>query len=166
MVSSTFKTIVLVVGVVIPLFGGSRFADATPPSKVLAFEGTVVSIGQIAHERTPFLVTVKVKGLVSGEFSGPTFSFAVHSPAQSGLEKGRSYVVEAAWKDGGYVVDELQWRRLAHAAALDHSASGASTEVAPIEGPETKILGQVTGLRSVRHRKSDLEPRLLEARRS
>lgn len=111
MVSSTVRTIVVVAGMVIPLLGGSRSFGASPPSKVLAFEGTVASIGQVAHERTRWLVTMKVKRVVSGEFSGPTFSFAVHSPAQSGLEKGRSYTVEAVWKDGGYVVDELQWVR-------------------------------------------------------
>jgi len=47
----------------------------------------------------------------TGDFSEPTFSFAVHSPAMSGLEKGRSYTVKAVWKNGGYVVDPLQWRR-------------------------------------------------------
>lgn len=111
MVSSTLKTIVVVAAMVSSVVESSRSASASSPSKVLVLEGTIASIGQIAHERTPWLVTVTVKRVVAGEFSGPTFSFAVHSPAQSGLDKGRLYTVEAVWKDGGYVVDELQWRR-------------------------------------------------------
>jgi hypothetical protein len=111
MVSSILKTVVVVAAMVISRVEGSRSASASSPSKVLVLEGTVASIGQISHERTPWLVTVTVKRVVAGEFSGPTFSFAVHSPAQSGLEKGRPYTVEAIWKDGGYVVDEFQWRR-------------------------------------------------------
>lgn len=86
-------------------------AHAAQPSKVLVLEGTVTSIRQIDHEFTPWLVTVMVEKVVFGEFSGAMFSFAVHSPAMSGLEVGRSYTVRAVWKDGGYVVDPLQWRR-------------------------------------------------------
>jgi hypothetical protein len=42
-------------------------------------------------------------------------------------------------------------------------ATGTSTEIAPLQGQEVGLLGQVTGLRSVRHKKSGLEARLLEA---
>jgi hypothetical protein len=89
--------------------GGWRVAAA--PSKTLVFEGTVTSITTIHHRLTPWLVTVKITKVISGEFSGSTFQFAVHSPARSGLEKGRSYTIEAVWKDHGYIVDENQWRR-------------------------------------------------------
>ena len=49
---------------------------------------------------------MKITRVISGEFSGSTFQFAVHSPAQSGLEKGRAYTIKAVWKDHGYIVDE------------------------------------------------------------
>ena len=42
-------------------------------------------------------------------------------------------------------------------------ARGASTEVAPIEGQEASTLRSLTGMRSLRHKKSGLEVRLLEA---
>lgn len=100
MVSSTLKAILVLAGMVIPFVGGSRSAVASSPSKVLVLEGTVDSITQISDERRPWLVTVNVKRVVSGEFSGSTFRFAVHSPAQSGLEKGRPYTVKAAWNHG------------------------------------------------------------------
>jgi hypothetical protein len=86
-------------------------AGAAQPGDVLVFEGTVTSIKVIHHELTPWLVTLTVEKVLSGELSGPTFSFAVHSPAMSGLAMGRSYTVRAEWKDGGYFVDPLQWRR-------------------------------------------------------
>jgi hypothetical protein len=84
---------------------------AAAPSKTLVFEGTVVSIGTVDHPQTPWLVTVNVTKVVTGELSGSTFEFLVHSPALSGLEKGRSYTIEAVWEDNGYIVDEDQWRR-------------------------------------------------------
>jgi hypothetical protein len=98
---------VLVMNVV----GGDRQTVAAAPSNTLVFEGTVISIGTIDNGEKSWLITVKVKRVVSGEFSGPTFEFAVHSPARSGLEKGRAYTVEAVWNGSGYVVDENQWRR-------------------------------------------------------
>lgn len=42
-------------------------------------------------------------------------------------------------------------------------ARGASTDVAPIEGQEASTLGLLTAMRSMRHKKSGLEVRLLEA---
>ena len=93
------------------LMVGGRQEAAAAPSKTLVFEGTVVSIVTVAHDFKPWLITVQVTKVVSGEFSGSTFEFLVHSPARSGLEKGRSYTIEAVWKNGGYTVDEHQWRR-------------------------------------------------------
>jgi hypothetical protein len=110
MASSILKTVAVLAGLVTSL-GAYGPAAAASPSKVLVLEGKVVEIGQIDHEQTAWLVTVKVEKVTTGEFSEPTFSFAIHSPAMSGLEKGRSYTVTAVWKNGGYVVDPLQWRR-------------------------------------------------------
>src|SRR6185503_10197733 len=96
---------------VMTLMNGEWRKAAAAPSKVLVFEGTVTSISTVAHDFKPWLITVKVTKVISGEFSGSTFEFLVHSPAQSGLEKGRSYTIEAVWKEGGYTVDQHQWRR-------------------------------------------------------
>jgi hypothetical protein len=106
---SVANFVVVTILVTIVIAGGWRVAAG--PSNKLVFEGTVTSITTIDHPLTRWLVTVKLTKVISGEFSGSTFQFAVHSPARSGLEKGRSYTVEAVWKDGGYIVDENQWRR-------------------------------------------------------
>jgi hypothetical protein len=101
----------LVTILVTTLIAGGWQKVAGAPSKTLVFEGTVTSITTINHRLTPWLATVKITKVISGEFSGSTFQFAVHSPARSGLEKGRSYTIEAVWKDHGYVVDENQFLR-------------------------------------------------------
>ena len=64
-----------------------------------------------ARSRKRWLVVVKVDRVVSGEFSGTTFAFAIHSPANAGLQVGKTYTVKATWTGAGYVVDELQWRQ-------------------------------------------------------
>jgi hypothetical protein len=97
--------------VITTLIGGISQDVAAALGKDLVFEGVVQSIRSIDNGERSWLVTMTVKRVTSGEFSGSTFQFAVHSPAKSGLEEGQSYTVEARWKDGGYVVDELQWRR-------------------------------------------------------
>jgi len=96
--------------VVVTLMGGAGRAAAAAPTKTLVFEGRVTSIRTIDHELTPWLVTVAVTKVISGEFAGSTFQFAVHSPARAGLKEGGSYTIEAVWKEGGYTVDETQWR--------------------------------------------------------
>ena len=103
----TFATVLAAM----PLMVSDSQKAAAAPSRTLVFEGTVVSIATVAHDFKPWLITVKVTKVVSGEFAGSTFEFLVHSPARSGLEKGPSYTIEAVWKDDGYIVDENQWRR-------------------------------------------------------
>lgn len=105
------QSLVFLTAFITILIGSHLERVAAAPSKTLVFEGVVKSIRTIDNREKSWLVTMTVKKVISGEFSGSTFQFAVHSPAQSGLEKGRQYTVEAIWKDGGYVVDELQWRR-------------------------------------------------------
>lgn len=104
------KIIPATVVVAIAISGDCRAAVAAP-SKTLVFEGTVTAIRNLDHALTPWLITVKVTKVVSGEFSATTFQFVVHSPSRAGLEKGKSYTIEAVWRDGAYVVDENQWRR-------------------------------------------------------
>ena len=107
----TFLQILAFAGTAVAVSGGGGQPAAAAPRKPLVFEGTVLSIGQIADDFRPWLVTVTVDKVVAGNFSEPTLSFAVHSPAMSGLEVGRSYTVRAVWKGRGYDVDPLQWRR-------------------------------------------------------
>jgi hypothetical protein len=104
-----FQLIVAMVVAATVIVGGR--AAAAAPTKTLVFEGTVTSIRAAEHELTPWLVTVAVRKVVSGEFDGSSFEFAVHSPARAGLKEGDSFTVRAVWKDGGYTVDEKQWRQ-------------------------------------------------------
>ena len=97
--------------VLVGAMSGDGRAVAAAPSKTLVLEGTVTSIRAIDLELTPWLVTVTVGKVISGEFAGSTFQFPVHSPARAGLKEGTSYTIEAVWKEGGYTVDETQWRR-------------------------------------------------------
>jgi hypothetical protein len=92
------------------LVSNSEVATADP-SKNLVVEGTVTTITQIANDPKPWLVKVKVTKVVSGELSSKTFEFAVHSPSRAGLQKRRSYTIEATWDGKSYAVDELQWLR-------------------------------------------------------
>jgi len=85
---------------------------ASPPGKDLVLVGKVTSLKLGGGDEIKrWIVTVKVEKVVTGDFSGPTLQFAVHSPAHSGLEKGRSYTIEAIWAGAGYTVDELQWMK-------------------------------------------------------
>jgi hypothetical protein len=111
MVSMTLRTLAIGAAVAIALGGRIPAGEASSPSKELVIEGRVVSIGMVNDDLNPWLITVKVEKVLTGRFSEPTFSFAIHSPAVSGLKKGEKYRIEAIWKDGGYTVDELQWRR-------------------------------------------------------
>ena len=91
--------------------GTAVAADSS--KKDLEFVGTVllietVSAPDMLHN---FVVTVSVDKVLSGEFSGTTFEFAVHSPARAGLEFGGIYTIKAKWKRGGYVVNEWEIRR-------------------------------------------------------
>ena len=87
-----------------------EIAMAAPTQgKDLVLVGRVSSITQGGTLPKPWIVTVDVEKIISGDFSGGQFAFAVHSPSRSGLEVGRSYTVRAAWKGKGYDVDENQW---------------------------------------------------------
>lgn len=65
--------------------GGDSRAAARNARRTLLLEGTVTSIRNTDHRLTPWLVTVAVKKVISGQFAGSTFQFAVHSPARAGL---------------------------------------------------------------------------------
>jgi hypothetical protein len=83
----------------------------------LVLIGTVTKIYPLAtaHSRRNWAVVAHIDRVVSGEFSGTTFTFAIHSPARAGLRVGRTYTIEARWTAEGFVVDEAQWRKGADA---------------------------------------------------
>jgi hypothetical protein len=93
-----------------------KSAPAThTPNDNLVILGTVTGIrdDNSGNPLRHWVVTVKVDRVISGIFSGKTFSFAVHSPTQSGLEEGRQYQIRASGTiNDGYAVDEHQWKRL------------------------------------------------------
>ena len=57
-----------------------------------------------------WVVATRIDRVVSGDFAGKEFSFAIHSPAASGLEVGQQIQLHAEWTGKAYVVDPLQWR--------------------------------------------------------
>ena len=105
-ISTRLKQRLLVV--VMAMFGQAAAGEG----RELVFRGRVEEI-EISTLPPPALkewvVTFAVDRVEHGEFPGRKFSFRVHSPSRSGLEKGRSYQVRAEWTEDGYTVDEFQW---------------------------------------------------------
>lgn len=83
-----------------------------PHARDLVMRAQVVSFKMTNDDpQNPWLVTVAIKRMISGESPGKTFQFAVHNPWESGLKKRGTYTVEAIWNGSGYDVDPLQWRK-------------------------------------------------------
>jgi hypothetical protein len=94
-----------------PVSDGATANDARR-ARDLVFVGTVIEINSHgADDLKRWVVAVTVDRIISGDFTGKGFEFAVHSPAKSGLEVGKSYTIRAKWTGKGYAVDERQWRR-------------------------------------------------------
>ena len=87
----------------------SASSSVEPKSYDLTLVGTVTKLYPVAapRSRRRWAVVARVNSVTSGEFSGATFTFTVHSPAQAGLRLNRDYVIKASKTDGGYLVDEL-----------------------------------------------------------
>ena len=102
---------ILTLAVLAALAVGARTAGGEPRKKDLVLVGTVVSIAMGGDQLQPWIVTVTVNKVVSGEYAEERFSFPVHSPSAAGLEDGKSYTIRAVWKGGGYHVDETQWKK-------------------------------------------------------
>jgi hypothetical protein len=56
------------------------------------------------------VVTLAVDRVEAGRFDGKAFAFRIHSPSRAGLSVGQTISVKAARVEGGYVVDDTQWR--------------------------------------------------------
>ena len=85
--------------------------SASTPSRSnhsdLTFLGTVTKI-EAADTCDPlkeWVVTTRVDKVLSGDFSGSQFSFAIHSPVQSGIEVGKQYQIRATATPEGYLVE-------------------------------------------------------------
>lgn len=89
-------------------------------SKDLVLVGTVTKIDPTAatHSRKNWGVVVHVDKVVSGKFTGTTFTFTIHSPSLAGLQVGKTYTIKATWTDAGYVVDDQQWRKRAQVSVV------------------------------------------------
>ena len=88
-------------------------SSAAHPPKDFVFIGTVTKVYPFSAPATAlrrWAVRARVDRLVSGTFSGDTFTFTLHSPSQAGLRVGRAYTIKATWTVEGYVVDESTLR--------------------------------------------------------
>jgi hypothetical protein len=86
-------------------------ASASSILRDLTFLGTVTKIeaADTGDPRKEWVVTTRVDKVLSGDFSGSQFSFAIHSPAKSGLEMGKQYRIRATGTPEGYIVDGSPW---------------------------------------------------------
>jgi len=78
--------------------------------KKLIFEGTVIDIIIDNNDlKNKWIVKIRVDKIISGDFSGKTFSFRVHSPALSEIQKNKRYRVVAEETETGYKVNPYNW---------------------------------------------------------
>jgi len=99
----------LVAVVVWLAFQSINLAYAASASKKLVLTGAVTSILQVEappSSRRNWAITMQVEKVKRGNHAGSEFTFAIHSPALSGLEVGHRYTIEASWNGHGYLVDE------------------------------------------------------------
>ncbi len=111
------KARLLILGFI--LFGANQFSSlglyraqspaSKPKSDELVLVGTVTKLYPVAGPRVRrrWAVVTHVDRVVSGRFSGTTFTFTIHSPARAGLRVNRAYIIKATRTDSGYVVNEL-----------------------------------------------------------
>ena len=83
------------------------------PKDKLVFMGTMLKAenSPLHQSRKNWIVIFRVDKVISGKFTGKQFSFRIHSPSKSGLEKGKQYKVEAELIEEGYNVDQYQWMK-------------------------------------------------------
>ena len=104
--------LLLVVANQLPSRGFGRTQSTSPAADTKSYDlvlvGTVTKLYSAAapRRRRRWAVAARVDRVVSGEFSGASFTFAVHSPALAGLRLNQTYIIKANKTDAGYVVDE------------------------------------------------------------
>ena len=102
----------------LPSLGVDRAPIGVPvtnhESDELVLVGTVSKIYPVSAPRSQrrWAVVVTVDSVVSGEFSGATFTFTVHSPARAGLRVNGVYTIKATKVGEGYVVNELDLKEM------------------------------------------------------
>ena len=105
------RMIVLLVIAVCLTLQHSTGAQTAPRAKKLVLIGTVTSIFQVnapPPSRRNWGVTVRVEKVTTGDYSDPTFTFTVHSPARSGVSVGLRCTIVATWNGQEYIVDETR----------------------------------------------------------
>ena len=90
----------------------ARGAFAAPRVDELVLIGTITSIYQV-DAPPPSLrhwgVTVRVEKVKVGQYSEPTFTFTLHSPARSGVKVGlRCTIVATKTGQEGYLVSDTR----------------------------------------------------------
>lgn len=86
----------------------SSASDIDQKADELVLVGTVTKLYPIAASRSRrrWAVVLRVERVMSGKFSGETFTFTVHSPAQASLQVNQAYTVKATRAGEGYLVNE------------------------------------------------------------
>jgi hypothetical protein len=102
-----------ILGLVVAFASAQPAVSAESSKKDLLFVGTVTAIEfrDTGNPLRRWVVSTSVQKVLSGDFSKPTFTFAVHSPARAGLKVGQSYTIPARWTGDGYLVDESDLRK-------------------------------------------------------
>ncbi len=83
------------------------------PSADLILRAQVLSIelAPLERSRLNYVVHTRVIEVLRGSLAQKRFSFRIHSPAKSGLEKKQRIRIEALQHQAGYRVDPYQFRR-------------------------------------------------------
>ena len=105
----------------------SAGSDTDQKADELVLVGTVTKLHPIAAPRSlrRWAVVMRVEKVMSGKFSGATFTFTVHSPANAGLQVNQTYTVKATRAGEGYLVNE---RDITKAQTVNRTTVSEETE--------------------------------------
>jgi hypothetical protein len=76
-----------------------------------ALQGTVIELRPMRgkHPHQKWLVVLRIESVVSGAFSGDTFSFNIHSPVKSRISTGGRYLLHATkTTTGDYLIRKIE----------------------------------------------------------
>lgn len=82
---------------VIELQQGVIVMEGEKDFEKIVLVGTVTELipARGLHPHHKWLVSLQIDTVITGDINGKTFSFAIHSPTKSGVEKGGQYVINA-----------------------------------------------------------------------